>query len=202
VVCLNQENLRVRISPWSAPALRRFGPILKMLDVARVECCEPKRRQAAAGQSAAGPAHSKERHVSRATSHSRLAPLQIYWTNLGRKQRFLLTCCPGRTLLIITARSNLPTVELAFAPEERHVYSYTHAQRSRSVRSETRCRNSREVGKSVALLRSFRVKKRTPGYKHLAPLGRREKTSGPRYPLCRAKRKTERGNAEGGTSAK
>ena len=34
---------------------------------------------------------------------------------------------------------------------------------------------SRRMQKAIALLRSFGVKKKPPGYKHLAPLGRSDK---------------------------
>jgi hypothetical protein len=44
---------------------------------------------------------------------------------------------------------------------------------SRSVRSETGQQNQALGGaKAIALLWSFGVKKRPPGYKYLAPLGR------------------------------
>src|SRR5688500_16418196 len=66
------------------------------------------------------------------------------------------------------------TVEFVFAPEERDVYSYEHtfidlAPSGAKPGSGTL---AREV-KAIALLLSFGGEKRPPGYKHLAPLGRR-----------------------------
>ena len=67
------------------------------------------------------------------------------------------------------------TGEFVFAPEERDVYSYGHAQESRSVRSATRQRNlCQRQPEAIALLRSFGAQKGPLSYKHLAPIGAKQ----------------------------
>src|SRR3989442_5111512 len=62
-----------------------------------------------------------------------------------------------------------------FAPEERDVYSpRAHAQGFRSGAKPGSERLPRQA-QAIALLRSFGVRKGSPSYKHLAPLGRNDK---------------------------
>ncbi len=68
------------------------------------------------------------------------------------------------------------TVGFAFAPAERDVYSY---ELTRNVFAPLGAKpasgTTAEQAKGITLLRSKGVKKESPGYKHLAPLGRRHK---------------------------
>ena len=46
--------------PRRGPRLSAVWPTVSDLELLKLDSCQTKRRQAAAGQSAAGPAHSKE----------------------------------------------------------------------------------------------------------------------------------------------
>jgi len=62
-----------------------------------------------------------------------------------------------------------------FAPDERAVYSYEARPNLAPLGAKPGNPTfGRDRQRAIALLRSFEIKKGTPGYRHLAPLGRSE----------------------------
>ena len=74
------------------------------------------------------------------------------------------------SIVILRIQLASATVEFVFAPEERDVYSYECTRKDLApLGAKPGSGTIGEQAKAIALLRSFGVKKGSPGYKHLAP---------------------------------